>query len=685
MRVVKPHWLTSAGKTRTPDVILSFDTETLETDEGDHSVQRLRCWDAVLRRRHMPSGKKDFVKHYQGESSAVFANCVESVAVEHKETWVVAHNLSFDLAVTSLPFILSERGWYVDGVHIGDESSWWVLVKDKHRIVITDSWSWVRCSLGTAAKDMKKRKVPLPTDRDPLTTWHKRCRRDADILDELMVTIFDWWDANDLGVFGLTGAACGWRTLRKVTPPKRILVGPDGERTAFERQAIFGGLKEVYGVGEFHDTWIADYDFNGAYVTAAAAFPLPQMPVRPWCSVADLLTSPLPLNRDYIAEVEITTHRPCAPCRLGDEVWSPVGTFRAVLAGPDVRYALEVADSVKVLSFQAYKTGFALADWAAWCLALMNDPTGHTPPLIARIAKNWGRLTIGRFAARTSRVVNERPSTHLGWHLETGHDLDTGAVLEWLSMGGIERTIAKDLDGQDVFPAVLAFIEAHVRVGLRRVMDHEPPERLLQCNTDGFWQSGCSRLRAYGPAFVPWPFSISRKALERVLLVKGPNHVLSVHERRYAGVPAKAISDELGTLKWRDWPGLRWQLEHGVTGEYHRPERESVLAQHFVRRWVLTTGETVPVTMQVDPDGTTVLQPWCRSWGVLETDLLAPYQVPSLQAVNDTDRELGERPGDALPSQPGRGFPILPRGADYELPLDIPAKPVILQSLFDVA
>lgn len=672
MREVKPHWLTPSGKTKSPDVVLTFDTETYETDAGDHSVQRLRCWDAKLRRRHIGDGKRDFTKYYRGETPARFANCVESIAVEHRETWVVAHNLSFDLAVTSLPFLLCDRDWYLDGMHIGDESSWWVLKKDGHRIVITDSWSWVRCSLGTAARDMKKRKVPLPKDGDALERWHKRCRRDVDILDELMLTIMEWWDANELGVFGLTGAACGWRTLRKQTTPRRVLVGPDGDRTPFERAAIYGGLKEVYGVGEFHDSWIADEDFNGAYVTAAAAFPLPMLPAKAWCKPAELLSVPLPPQRDYIAEVEITTHRPCAPCRLGDEIWSPVGTFRTTLTGPEIRYALSVADEVKVLSFQSYKTGFALADWAAWCLRVMNDTTGTVPPIVARVAKNWGRLTIGRFAARTSRVVNERPSTHLGWHLETGHDLDTGAVLEWLSMGGVERTIAKDLDGQDVFPAVLAFIEGHVRVALRQVIDHRQPEHVLQCNTDGWWETHANRLATYEIDFVPWPFSVSRKALERSLLVKGPNHVLSTHERRYAGVPALAIESDEGQLKWRDWPGLRWQLEHGATGEYHRPDRFSVLADHFVRRWVLTTGETVPVTMRTDEAGTVAIQPWCRSWGVLDTDLLAPYQVPTLQALNESDRELDELPGDPLPVQPGRGFPILPRGGQLPEPvLDI--------------
>jgi len=665
----KPHWLAPAGRSTTPDVVVSFDTETSEVDEGDHLVQRLRCWDAVVRHRHRGEGCNDLLTHHRGEMPSTLADVIEGAAESAKEVWVIAHNVSFDIAVSSLPFALVERDWYLDALHLGDESSWWVLKRDGHAVIITDSWSWLRCSLADAAKDIKRRKRRLPTDADTLVEWHRRCQRDVEILDEIMVTLMDWWDENQLGVFGITGAACGWRTLRKVIQPRKLLVGPDGERTKFERLAIYGGLKEVYGVGEFHDSWLADWDFVGAYVTACAAFALPLTPAKPWTTAAKLLESSPPPQRDYLAEVEITTHRPCAPCRIGDEVWSPVGTFRTVLAGPEIRYALTVADSVRVLNYRAYRTGFALAEWAAWCLNLQLAPASSVPPTVSRVAKGWGRSVTGRFASRTSRVIATRRALHLGWHLEIGHDIDTGRAMEWLSIGGIERTIVKDLDGADVFPAVLAFVEAYVRVALRQVMDTRKPELLLQCNTDGWWESRSTRSSRYTPEGVPWPFTVTRKALERKLLVKGPNHVLSPHERRYSGIPAKAIEDEAGQYKWHDWPGLSWQLLHGTVGEYHRPERDTVLATHYVRRWVLDSGETVPVTMTLDEAGVPSILPWQRSWGQLEADILAPYQVPTLAAVLDADRELGLEPSEPLPRQTGRNFPTMPRGGQWREPI----------------
>ena len=60
---------------------------------------------------------------------------------------------------------------------------------------------------------------------------------------------------------------------------------------------------------------------------------------------------------------------------------------------------------------------------------------------------------------------------------------------------------------------------------------------------------------------------------------------------------------ELGddeSFAWSDWPGLRWQIEHSPPGEYLRPPKEMVLREHYCRRWVLDTGETVPVTCAVD-------------------------------------------------------------------------------------
>lgn len=635
-RATKPHWLSPSGRTKTPDVVVFFDTETTEYEEGDRLCQILRCWDARTRVRHEARPRHWERRDDAGTEPCDLADVVEYAATITNEAWVFAHNIGFDLSVTNLPFVLIERAWNIDALHLGDESTFWVLKRDGQKLVLTDSWSWVRADLATCGKDVSMRKVPLPSGDDSLDVWHRRCKHDVAILDKTMSTILDWWDENDLGRFGITGAGCGWSAMRRHLKPRRILVGPDKERTSFERRAIHSGRKEVYVVGQFAGEWFADYDFVAAYLTTAAAFPLPQQPKGEFRQMPEHLVYDPPLGLDVICEVEITTRTPCAPTRIDDEVWWPTGTFRSVLTGPEIRYAATIADKVTIGAGRTYRMGFALADWAAWCLTVQHSFARDVPPIVARMAKGWGRSVIGRFAAKTSHVVAQRPSTHLGWHLETGHDLDTGAAIDVLSIGGTEFTLSKDQDATDCFPAVLAFVEAHCRVALGQMLDRREPTRLLQCNTDGWWERRAVRSARYELENVPEPYKVTRKALERQLAVLGPNHVQTPSERRFAGIPRKAERTDRGSFQWHDWPGFRWQLEHGEQGTYQRPLKDTTIQDHYVRRWVTSTGETIPATFAVSAEGDTLILPWSETIGRVRTDVLAPTQVERLAPLADT-------------------------------------------------
>jgi len=236
-----PHWLPPGGKTKTPPLVVSFDCETasVETDQGE--THRLRCWDAVVRDRTGATSKVPPIDFYQGETAAELAELLELAAETVPECWALAHNLGFDLTVTALPVVLAARGWDLAFMNLGEESSCFSFQRDRHKLVLTDSWSWLRCSLGEAAKDVRTHKVKLPANDDSLEAWHKRAKRDVVILDKLLDELMTWWESQQLGNFGITGPACGWRAMRMCIGSQSILVGPEPFRTEFEREAIFGG------------------------------------------------------------------------------------------------------------------------------------------------------------------------------------------------------------------------------------------------------------------------------------------------------------------------------------------------------------------------------------------------------------------------------------------------------------
>ncbi len=633
-----PHWLRAPGATSTPPVIVSFDTETKVTVTDGQEALILRCWDAIVRIRDADLAAEIEPWPQAGETPGELAAVLESAASLTGEAWAFAHNAGFDLTVTSLPMILSERGWEPKFVNLGDETCVFALRRDGQRLVITDSWSWLRCGLQTAAGDVGMRKTRLPDDDEDLAVWHHRCQHDARILDALISRLMDWWDGQDAGAFGVTGASCGWRTLRAHVKPRSMLVGPDPPRTLLERQALYGGRKEVWQVGRSRRHWVEDWDLVAAHLTTVANLPLPSRPIPARRVAAGVSPLQPPDGAGAVCHVQITTDVPCAPVRLGDDVWWPVGTFRTVLTSAELPAVLEQAADVRVLSAQWYELDDSLAGWARWCLGLQADPETVTPRVVKRVAKGWGRSVPGRFALRTSRLIREQPATHLGWQLETGFDLDSGDPIETLTYGGVARTFRRDVDGQDCSPVVLAFVEGYVRAAMSRIIAARDPSRLLQVNTDGWWEIRHGRGWPAPEEVTPWPYSTVRKAVTRDVTVIGPNHTDAPGDRRLAGVPVTAERRLDGSFAWQDWPGLRWQLQHSRPGEFVRPGREMLLEDHYCRRWVLATGETVPVSAAVSPSGQTMLLPWsetaCRRGG----DVLAEHQVPALALLRDENQ-----------------------------------------------
>lgn len=635
--MVRRHWLQTAGATKTPPVVVSFDTETATELRGTADIMTLRCWAAAVRVRGAQGEGFDTTHHFTGETAGDLVDVIEAAVALCGEAWVFAHNIGFDLTVTSLPMILTGRGWESTFVNIGEESCVFVLKGPTGKLVLTDSWSWLRCSLGTAAKDVGMRKTRLPGEDDGLREWLGRCRHDVEILDRLLAGLLDWWDTTDLGSFAVTSAACGWRSLRARVEPKTVLVGPDPERTAFEREAIYGGRKEVWRVGTIRNKWIEDWDLVGAHLNCVAHMPMPTRPLAPGRLTATLDALSPPVELGAVVRVRITTRAPCAPLRLAGETWWPVGRFITAVTTAELPHIIAIADLVEVLDAQWHWLTDDLAPWARWCQGLQNGAWGDIPPVVARVAKGWGRAVPGRFALRTSTLIGEREATHLGWALETGHDLDTGDALEIVTYGGVERTFRKDQNGVDVNPVVLAFVEGYVRAAMGGVIAARPPQNMLQTNTDGWWEirGGKGAISPEAAPVAPW--RVLRKSTAREVTVHGPNHVATPSDRRLAGVPKDATLNLDGSFAWHDWPGLRWQLQFSRPGEYARPGREMLLQAHYCRRWVLTSGETVAPTVALTTSGAARLLPWSRSYGRRPDDRLAAHQVPALAERVDAE------------------------------------------------
>lgn len=636
--MTKPHWLGTTKSNYSPDAIVCFDTETTWSLDGQDEVHTLRCWDAKLTLRHSRRPHLSRIHYGKGTTAPELLAFLEWCAHVAGDIVVFAHNVSFDLAVTALPVLLCDSGWTVTGWSLQQQSAWLVAKRDGETITLSDSWSWLTCSLEAAAKDLGKRKVPLPANDGSLANWHKRCRSDVDLLDLLIVQILDWWDVQAIGRWGITGSSCGWAAMRRMVGPKAAVVGPEPGRTAFERRALYGGRQEVYLVGQQTNTWVANWDFHCAYLRTMAGHAMPKCEERVWSDPAigelDLAAG----DRVIIAEVIVTTEAPVAPVKMASGIWWPVGTFRTVLPTPEILYARGQGAKVELVYGHTYRADYWLREFAIWVLGLLDPREQGVPAPVRRMAKGWARSVPGRFAKYSARTLYRRKVGGDGWDFSSGTISGTYRPVDVLTLGGWEEAIAYDQDAADCSPAVLAVIESHCRVALARMLDTRPQNQLLTCNTDGWWESGSLASNKATVPDVPYPMEVRRKVLSRNVTVAGPGHVHNCVWRRMSGVPAAA--EEVGerSYAYRAWPGLRAQLGGGHTGQYRRPPATVALQEHYARRWVLASGETVPVAVAIGPTPVPVILPWADTPGRREGDVLADHQDALLEPLRG-DRE----------------------------------------------
>ena len=680
------HYLRPAGATSTPAAVIVLDSETRQHREGADEVHTLRCWaaDVAWRRDRKRTGT---VEEAQGTDQAGAADQIDAWASSAKSCWLYAHNVAFDLIVTNLAAELVARGWELSSrFGLGTTAMWCVLHKGRrdrvrsdrlakdgtaaaktdwcHTLTIADSASIWPLPLAELAAHTGTDKPPLPAEGDSPELWAARCRADVVILQKLVLALMDWWDRTDQGKWSVTGAALGWQTYRRTLDPRQVVIDHDPALIEWERQAVYGGRRDVFRVGNLPPGKYGELDYEAAYPTIAANCPLPAKVacrLTPDHCAAALRGQHL---KWMIAEVTVTTAVPRWPVRALGRVFYPVGTFRTTLAGPDLEAAWEAGALEAVHGGYLYVMTRHLAPWARRCLGWVKDKDGAVPGPVKAAAKLWSRAVIGKFGQKGWRTDPWQGPPDDAWSVEQISDGYTHARGVVTGLGGRYYLSWADQRGDHERPAVLAFVESHVRVRLGALIAGDYGEAIVQCDTDGAMVSH-TRLRQLAAAQglrwrkgrrVPystdhviaqwceasWPLTIRDKLLFTRVEVIGPQHVILDGTPRMAGVPRGAWP--VGDGKWaaRLWPGMVWQTAHGPPDAYVRPVQPYLVVGPYAAGWVLADGAVRPAEAAVDAGGSTYLLPWEKTRWAQAGDRLGAAQAPWAEGMwDDTRAETG--------------------------------------------
>lgn len=648
------HYLRPAGKTSTPAAVIFLDSESRQHEDNGMEVHTLRCWEAQLVRRRDRRRPGEHLT-VTGHTPSSVAQCIDGWASYAESTWLYAHNVAYDLTVTDLATGLGEHGWQLSSrFAVGGDQMWCTFhkggrqvttkerrngrladrdrVKWAHTLTIADSGSLFPLALERIGPLVGIVKPPLPAEDDSDAAWAARCHADVDILRVAVLTFMDWWDGQQLGRWTVTGAGQGWQHYRSTLQPRQVVIDHDSEITALERAAVYGGRRDVFRVGQLPAGRYAEIDFEAAYPAIAAAYVLPARVAGPVADAHRRLALHGRVPGGMLAEVTINTDRPQWPVRIGGRVFYPVGRFRTVLAAPDIQAAADAHALEAVHDGLLYTMTSHLRAWAREILDWVRAPDDVVPPVVKTWAKLASRAVIGKFAQPGWRTIPFVGPPCQGWSVELTSDYHTGTRGVITGVNGDYWLSWADQRGDHERPAVLAFVESHVRRRLGEIIAGPYGPAIVQCDTDGVmvshavleqlaaghyqrWvhgrqvQAGASEvIRAWNDS--AYPLVMREKNQFSRAVVHGPQHVVLDDRPRFAGVPKGAWKTGADTWAARLWPGITWQAQNAPRASYARPVQPYLVAGPYAAAWVIDDGTVRPAEAAIDDHGATVLLPW---------------------------------------------------------------------------
>ncbi len=564
-RAVPVHYLRPNHAVWSPPAVIFLDTETASVLDGDDEVHTLRCWAAEFCDRRPPKGQSAQDDEASGTDTAELAWQVNAWTRQRRTVWLYAHNLHFDLATSGIADGLRELGWAVTDFAVDGGSPFLRMRRGDRNLTICDSFSWLPVKLADVGAATGIAKPSLPAEGDDLAAWLSRCRVDVRILAAGMVALMDWWDANELGRWTITGSAAGWNAMRHIPSPRRILIDPDPERVAADRAAIYGGRRGAWRIGELPRGRFIELDFERAYTQVCAELPLPIERMASFDGLA-LNHRWLACERHgVIARCLIETDVPRWPCRDGKRVWYPVGRFWTTLAGPDIAEARRLGALIEVGAGYVHALGRALRPWAQWVMGVAAAESPDVPEVARIAARNWGRSVVGKWAQRGFERVQLGASPVNGWDHHEAWNHTEGVRASIIDFAGTRWQVTASGTADNAYPAILAFVESYVRVALGRAIAMVGDAAMIACDTDGMIIDGIAASRALRSELGPVRSTQdSYRRIDALIAVAGAETAPLVLREKHTYRPAairgcRALPGKTGTASSGPGCGPSWR------------------------------------------------------------------------------------------------------------------------------
>lgn len=692
----------------TPAAVLVLDTETRRTATESGEDQELQLWCARWVRRRFDSGCQPADEQHWGTGAAELAALIDAKTRSSQRLWCYAHNLGYDLQASGLLQYLAHLGWSISAVSSISRYLWLTMVRHNDRCpknlvnAPTPAKAAAKCRCATIhfadtvhMWPMKLQaigdllgvpKLPMPDEDADDSEWVRYCMRDVDVAMGALLETMAFWDKHKLGRWAITSAATGSNALRHSFSQSRPVLFDDPEGSAWDRSAIHGGRRQCWKHGDLPPGRYAELDFQAAYATVGANWPLPfkrgawfdSLPVDDHRIDHPMISC--------IAECDIETDIPRFPVRVDGAVDYPIGQFTTILAGPEIAWARETGCLRRVGRGQWHLLGKGYQPFFRRVLDWGRPGENDLPPIVAAAWKHFGRTVIGKFAQHGYHTRNTGMLSIETLLYEQEANRDDGIKTSKIHYGGYIWEITEEGDGNNAYPAVTAFVESRTRVALGKAIEAIGQAAIVLCDTDGLWanvgaleagQTGDigfdladidrrARVEVLADAVSARlaPFTLREKASSERIRIAGPQIYQAGTVSKASGRPRNLTRQDDDHWAGQTFPTFAWQQQHSQPGTYKTRLESWQWPATRIRGWCLTDGRVLPLLACTAPGEQTQLLPWQKTPYRLLGATLAPIQHPALDGLWSDEnmrggvnhaKSAGRRP--VRPAAPGAGHP----------------------------
>lgn len=595
----KDHYLKRVQTTELPQQFVVFDTETKPEKVNANTISNRLWfgWACYQRRVSNEVWCKPCWKRF--ERPGDFWHWLDNLTREGTKLYFLCHNANFDLPVLQVFTQLAKRGWKLERAIIDSPPTILKWRKGRATLQFLDTLNWWREKLEVIGESLGVSKLPMPAKNASKEEWDTYCRRDVEILRQVLMRWFETIKQYDLGGFAPTIASQSMRWWRHKHLNHQVLVHTNKEALDLERASYFGGRNECWQLGKVKGK-VYYLDYTSAYpsVMHDEKFPVRLLGVDYGKSASAL---PL-LSKGFgvVAEVYVRCEVPILPKLIEHKLCFPVGTFWCVLTGPEILQLLQVGEVLDVGWSAAFYMEPIFTTFIDECWEFRHQSKLRKDQCQTKFFKTLGNSLYGKFGQNGMKWDSDRWEPTLPDMCWIEYDNDTNTITRCRRLAGLTQTKRTESEAYESIPSIASYVTAYQRVRLWEFCKQCGLENVLYLDTDGVFVTRDGYMRVKKQLDGSKLGTVKLEGVSNGMHIRGCKDYAFGDKSKTKGVRANAVWLDEATVTQQQWSSLRGSLRRNSV------EQQTIrkVTKHLTRTYNkgrITTGNRIrPLTLYED-------------------------------------------------------------------------------------